>query len=110
MRTPPPTNFWPCRIYILAQLLAALLACSIFAFVSGWGPLMPLTSMKSLGLNYVEAVWMWGTGSPPKRLQDQGIENVTDLLEEKKLTSKASKLLGKLGSRSQTDKMAAAEV
>jgi hypothetical protein len=106
----PPTCFTPCRIYILAQLLAALLACSIFAFVSGWGPLMPLTSVKQLGLNYIEAMWMWGTGSPPKRLQDQGIENVTDLLEENKLTRKASKLLSKLGGRSQTDKVAAADV
>lgn len=49
-------------IYILAQLLAAILACSIFAFVSGWGPLSPLSSPKKLGITYAEAVRMWITG------------------------------------------------
>lgn len=85
-----------CRIYVLAQLLAALLACSIFAFVSGWGPLMPLQSMKSLNLTYMEAVWMWVTGSPPKRMQEQGMESVTDMLEEKKM-NRATSLLSRLG-------------
>jgi hypothetical protein len=103
----------PCRIYILAQLLAAALACSIFAFVSGWGPLMPLTSTKKLGLSYTEAIQMWVTGSPPKRLQEQGMENVTDMLEERKLRSKlgggASKLFQRLGGKSLTDKVAEPE-
>ena len=49
-------------IYILAQLFAAFVACCIFAFVSGLGPLNPLTSQKKLGLTYREAVFMWITG------------------------------------------------
>lgn len=49
-------------IYILAQLLASVLACSIFAFVSGWGPLMPLTSYKELNISWPEALHMWITG------------------------------------------------
>jgi hypothetical protein len=71
---------------------------------------MPLTSTKTLGLSYVEAVWMWATGSPPKRLQEEGMENVTDILEEKKLTRRASKLLGnvtnRLSGKSAADKVA----
>jgi hypothetical protein len=51
-----------CRIYILAQLLASVLACSIFAFVSGWGPLMPLKSYKELNISWPEAMHMWVTG------------------------------------------------
>ena len=68
-------------IYILAQLFAALCACAIFAVVSGFGPLTPFTSMKSLGLTWPEAVHMWITGSPPKRLRTDGDENVTELLQ-----------------------------
>jgi hypothetical protein len=49
-------------IYILAQLFAALCACCIFAFVSGLGPLNPLTSQKKLGLTYKESMYMWITG------------------------------------------------
>lgn len=51
-----------CRIYILAHLLASVLACSIFAFVSGWGPLMPFQSYKELNISWPEALWMWVTG------------------------------------------------
>ncbi|KAF8061944.1 Nodulin-26 [Scenedesmus sp. PABB004] len=69
-------------IYVLAQLLAAILACAIFSFVSGWGPLSPLFSMKELGLSYPEAMMMWITGSPPKRFQTDGDENITDVLQE----------------------------
>ena len=68
-------------IYILAQLFAALCACAIFAVVSGFGPLTPFSSMKSLGLTWPEAVHMWITGSPPKRLRTDGDENVTELLQ-----------------------------
>jgi hypothetical protein len=71
-----------CRIYVLAQLLAALLACSIFGFVSGWGPLSPLTSVSQLNLGWGEAVKMWFTGTPPKRFQHSGKENITDVLGE----------------------------
>eukprot|EP00882_Tetradesmus_deserticola_P007573 GHRQ01007976.1.p1 GENE.GHRQ01007976.1~~GHRQ01007976.1.p1 ORF type:complete len:324 (-),score=45.32 GHRQ01007976.1:1372-2343(-) len=53
------------HVYVLAQLLAALLACSIFAFVSGWGPLSPLQSTKQLSLSWREAVLMWVTGKQP---------------------------------------------
>jgi hypothetical protein len=52
-----------CRIYILAQLLASVLSCSIFAFVSGWGPLMPLKSYKDLNISWPEAMHMWMTGT-----------------------------------------------
>jgi hypothetical protein len=69
-------------IYILAQLLAAVLACSIFAFVSGWGPLSPMYSMSELNLTYAEAVKMWVTGSPPRRFRQTGVENINDILEE----------------------------
>lgn len=78
-----------CRIYILAQLLAAVLSCSIFAFVSGWGPLMPLQSMKSLSLNPIEAVTMWVTGSPPKRFVHSGEESITDVMEDCKIAKEA---------------------
>lgn len=62
-----------------------MLACSIFAFVSGWGPLMPLTSMKTLNLTYMESLWMWATGTPPKRFQSSGNDtNITDVLTDLK--------------------------
>jgi hypothetical protein len=83
-------------IYILAQVFAALCACAIFAVVSGFGPLTPFSSMKSLGLTWPEAVNMWMTGSPPKRLRTEGDENVTELLqrqgEKKNLAAVAEKL------------------
>ena len=85
------------RIYVLAQLLAACLACSIFAFVSGWGPLMPLTSMKQLDLNFQEAIWLWATGSAPERM-GKGILNVTDMLAARKKS--ASKFMSKFHSSS----------
>lgn len=77
---PPPP---PCarRIYILAQLLAAVLACSIFAFTSGWGHLSPITSTRELGLTYMEAGRMFFTGSPPKRFRQTGKETITDVVE-----------------------------
>lgn len=77
-------------IYVMAQLLAAVLACSIFAFVSGWGPLSPLTSMQQLNLTYIEAVWMWITGSPPQRFQHSGKENITDVLTEQRIKKAAA--------------------
>ena len=49
-------------IYVLAELFAALCACFIFAFVSGLGPLNPLTSMRKLRLSLPEAVMMMVTG------------------------------------------------
>jgi hypothetical protein len=52
-------------IYILAELLAALLACSIFAFVSGWGPLNPYKSMREFDMTFPEAVRMFLLGKPP---------------------------------------------
>lgn len=67
-------------IYILAQLMAATCACCIFAFVSGLGPLNPLTSMEKLGLTWPEAVAMWLTGSPPARLSKSNNDNVGDLM------------------------------
>jgi Major intrinsic protein len=49
-------------IYVLAQLTAAILACCVFAFVSGLGPLNPYTSTSELGLSWPEAIKMWVTG------------------------------------------------
>ena len=43
---------------ILGQILASCISCFIFAFVSGLGPLHPLTSKKKLGLSHAEAVRM----------------------------------------------------
>jgi hypothetical protein len=69
---------------ILGQVLASLLACAIFAFVSGLGPLHPFTSRKKLGLSQAEAIRMWVTGSPPARLSTPGREdeNVIELLAD----------------------------
>lgn len=67
-------------IYILAELLAAVLSCSIFAFVSGLGPLNPLTSFKELNLTWAESMRMWITGQPPKRLQASEDENIGDIM------------------------------
>ena len=69
---------------ILGQVLAALISCGIFAFVSGLGPLHPLTSQKKLGLSQAEAIRMWVTGSPPARLSTPGRddENITELLAD----------------------------
>jgi hypothetical protein len=50
---------------------------------------MPLTSTKNLGLSFPEAVWMWVTGSPPKRFQHSGDENITDVMEDAKIAQKA---------------------
>lgn len=73
-------------VYILAQLLAAILACSIFAFVSGWGPLSFISSPKALDISYAEAVRMWITGSPPERLRaiDGEGANINDVLEHRR--------------------------
>jgi len=67
-------------IYILAQLAAAVLACSVFAFVSGPGPLNPYTAMADLELSWYEALAMWLSGSPPARLRTSGRDNITDVL------------------------------
>eukprot|EP00775_Hariotina_reticulata_P002360 gene2360-2666_t len=72
-------------IYILAELLAALLACSIFAFVSGLGPLNPYKSMREFDISLPEAVRMCLTGQVPARLRTQGNENVQDLMRIKQL-------------------------
>lgn len=83
-------------IYILAQLFAALCACAIFAVVSGFGPLTPFTSMKALGLTWPEAVHMWMTGSPPKRLRTDGDENVTELLQRQEENNRLTAVTEKL--------------
>jgi len=68
------------EIYVLAQLAAAVAACSVFAFVSGFGPLNIYTSRKALGLSIPESVRMWVTGSPPKRLRLHTRDNIMDVL------------------------------
>ncbi|WIA18173.1 hypothetical protein OEZ85_009647 [Tetradesmus obliquus] len=71
-------------IYILAHILAAVLACSIFAFVSGWGPLSPFQSMKQLCIPWHQAVVMWMTGSPPSCLTHaDGEQTINDVLANK---------------------------
>ncbi len=62
--------------YILAEILAAVLACAVFAFVSGWGPLSPLRARKEYGLTNAEAIKMWVTGTPPARLRANDEENM----------------------------------
>ena len=69
-------------LYIAGQLTAAVLACSVFGFVSGWGPLNPYTSTKEFGLSWPEAIHMWLNGSPPKRMSAKGDDNVTGLMED----------------------------
>jgi hypothetical protein len=44
----------------------------VFGVLLCRGPLMPLQSMKQLNLSTFEAMWMWATGSPPKRFQHTG--------------------------------------
>jgi len=68
------------KIYVFAQLAAALAACSVFAFVSGFGPLNINTSRRELGLSVPESIYMWGTGSPPKRLCMHDRDNIMDVL------------------------------
>jgi len=69
------------HLYILGQFTAALLAMSVFAFVSGLGPLNPFLAKKALDLSFPEAVYLWITGSPPSRLQTTGRENIADFQE-----------------------------
>ena len=59
-------------LYIAGQFTAAILAMSVFAFVSGLGPLNPFIARKALQLSWPEATYLWITGSPPSRLQKTG--------------------------------------
>jgi len=86
-------------------VFAALCACAIFAVVSGFGPLTPFTSMKSLGLTWGEAVHMWITGSPPKRLRTDGDENVTELLQRQENNAEVAAVAKKINLGSLTDKV-----
>ncbi|KAI8471179.1 MAG: aquaporin-like protein [Monoraphidium minutum] len=82
-------NIW--WVYILAQLLAALLACAVFIIVSGPGPLFPFKSMKDFNLSHAEAVHMLITGQPPKRLRQNDDDDATDIMDrvaEKKAAAK----------------------
>ncbi|CAJ1399548.1 unnamed protein product [Effrenium voratum] len=65
-------------LYVGAQMLAAVFAMSVFAFVSGLGPLNPRVAKSALGLSWPEAMFLWITGSPPSRLQVTGKENISD--------------------------------
>jgi hypothetical protein len=60
---------------------------------------MPLQSMKALSLNPIEAVTMWVTGSPPKRFQHSGDENITDVMEDCKLAKQAMEHQKDVGNR-----------
>lgn len=53
-----------------------MLACAVFAFVSGWGPLSPLKSRTEYGLTQAEALRMWLVGVPPARLRGTADDNV----------------------------------
>ncbi|KAI8471971.1 MAG: aquaporin-like protein [Monoraphidium minutum] len=68
-------------MYILAEGLAALLACCVFAFVSGWGPLSPVASRSKYRLTSAEAARLWVTGSPPPRLRGREGDNMEDVVE-----------------------------
>ena len=80
-------------LYVLGQFTAAILACSVFAFVSGLGPLNPYQSYKEFGLKWHESVEMWVTGSPPARLRStpDGDENVTEMMKDMKEQRQADK-------------------
>ena len=71
-----------CRRYLAGQCLAALFAMSVFAFVSGLGPLNPWMAKRALQLSFPEAVYLWITGSPPSRLQKTGRENINDFMSK----------------------------
>jgi hypothetical protein len=79
-------------IYILAQLTAAILACSVFAFVSGLGPLNPYTAVRATGVSWPEAIMMWITGSPPRRLSENGRGNIMDLMRYTKVETEKKRL------------------
>jgi hypothetical protein len=53
-----------------------VLACGVFAFVSGWGPLSPIKAHREYGMTMVEAVRMWMSGSPPTRMCSSKSENM----------------------------------
>ncbi|CAE7358165.1 Aqp8 [Symbiodinium natans] len=69
-------------LYIGGQFVAAMLAMSVFAFVSGLGPLNPWVAKRALSLSWPEAVYLWITGSPPSRLQKTGRENINDFKQQ----------------------------
>lgn len=62
------------RYYIGGQCLAAIFAMSVFAFVSGLGPLNPYVARSAMELSWPEAVYVWITGSPPSRLRKTGTD------------------------------------
>lgn len=67
-------------VYIGAQIFAAFCACLLFVTVSGWGPLFPFMSKKTLGITQHQAVRMWLTGTPPGSLGANKSENLQDVL------------------------------
>lgn len=81
--------------YVLAEIVAAVLACCVFAFVSGWGPLSPIKSRADYGLTTVEALKLWLSGSPPRRMLDRKGENMEDVVarlkQENAAAAKAAK-------------------
>ena len=68
--------------YIAGECLAALFAMSVFAFVSGLGPLNPWMARRALDLSIPESYYLWITGSPPSRLQKTGRENINDFMKK----------------------------
>jgi len=68
--------------YLIGQFLAALFAMSVFAFVSGLGPLNPWIARAAFDLSFPEACYLWITGSPPSRLQKTGRENIHDFMSK----------------------------
>jgi len=68
--------------YLAGQALAAVFAMSVFAFVSGLGPLNPWMAKRALQLSFPEAAYLWITGSPPSRLQKTGRENINDFMSK----------------------------
>ena len=68
------------RKYLAGECLAALFAMSVFAFVSGLGPLNPWMARRALNLSIPESYYLWITGSPPARWQKTGRENINDFM------------------------------
>jgi hypothetical protein len=63
-------------IYVLAQIMAAALACTVFAVVSGFGPLFPVKSMAEFHLTRAQALHLLYTGQPPKSIRESKADDI----------------------------------
>lgn len=99
-------NIW--WVYVLAQLLAAALACCVFGVVSGFGPLFPFKSMQVFNLSHAEAIHLLLTGQPPKSLRESKGDDLLDVInrmqaDQAKILEIAKKSATNLGVVKRTD-------